>query len=177
MPLEDQLPFCLGSRNVNYRLFCGYQGTATPSFCTSRTLFSLIFNPWRFQSTKDCYSEQLCHLQNAKIKAKKKKKQSAIPTQLLTHWNALTGNLIFVSFCMLRHTNVHTQIPSFHQEWFSHPEKRQACGLQPGVTDASFVCTEPRHHLHSSTQRRKGSSQVFCTRLASTPQVCNSFTR
>ena len=29
MPLEDQLPLCLGSKDVNYRLVCGYQGSAT----------------------------------------------------------------------------------------------------------------------------------------------------
>lgn len=29
MPLEDQLPLCLGSEDVNYQLICGYQGSAT----------------------------------------------------------------------------------------------------------------------------------------------------
>lgn len=61
------------SRNVNYRFFRRLSRLGNPtSVCTLRILLSLIFNPWHFESIKDCDSARLCSFYNGKRKAKGK---------------------------------------------------------------------------------------------------------
>lgn len=79
------------------------------------------------------------------------------------------------------HANMHTRIPSSGNERFQTLKNKciMACGLQPDMTRINFVSIELHRHLYS-TYRLKGekkAAEVFCTHLANTPQVCNSFTR
>ena len=140
------------------------------SFRTSGTLFSLIFNPWCFQSTKDCYSEQLCHLENVKIKARKNSPLS--PTERLTYWIALSWNLIFFPRCMLMRTY---PLAAYSQRVSSTETRQVPHGLQPPAQYRRCQLCESGASPSLALKGEKQAAEVFCTHLASTPQVATSF--
>lgn len=118
------------SRNVNYRLFGRLSRLSNPtSVCTLRILLSLIFNPWHFESIKDCESARLCSFYNGEKKGERKTVLCSGHKSELNGVLGRKGNL-FLLVCI--YTNKCATTQTCLWQWvFTSAEKK---------TSTSFSC-------------------------------------